>query len=129
MSGSSVNFLFKRFQPFPDPVEFRRIPEYHDSHIPVVPLQRRKPVLNWHKPEASGTRDRSELARKDRTSPYVSQLALADPGRLERPPESVLEPAWQRHSNDANSGQGLVFPAGGSIPHEELLLSPKGPLG
>jgi hypothetical protein len=57
MSGSSVNFLFKRFQPFPDPVEFRRIPEYHDSHIPVVPLQRRKPVLNWHKPEASGTRE------------------------------------------------------------------------
>src|ERR1035437_2417496 len=69
--------------------------------------------------------DRSEPRRKDRTSPYVSQLALAGPCRPERPLGSALGPAWQRHSNDANSGRGSVSPVVGSILHEELLLSPK----
>src|ERR1700733_11381501 len=53
----SVYVPFKRRQCFHDPVEFRRIPEYHESHIPVVPFQCRNAVLNRHKPEASGTRE------------------------------------------------------------------------
>src|SRR5580704_5187474 len=69
--------------------------------------------------------DRSEATQKDRMSPYVSQLALAGPCRPERPLGSALGPAWQHHNNDANSGRGLVSAAGGSIPHEELLPSPK----
>ena len=46
-------FPLKRRQGFHDPVEFGRIPEYHDSHIPVVPFQCRHPVLDRRKPEAS----------------------------------------------------------------------------
>jgi hypothetical protein len=80
--GSSVYFLFKRFQRFHDPGEFRCILEYYDSHIPVVPFPCRNPVLNRHKPGSFlDARDRSEPTRKDRTSLYVSQLALADPAR------------------------------------------------
>src|SRR5580700_5538075 len=70
-------------------------------------------------------RDRSEPNRKDRTSPYVSQLALADPGQPERPLVSAPGRAWQHHNNDANIGRGLVSPTGGSIPSEESLPSPK----
>ena len=51
-----VYFMLKRRQRFHDPVEFGRIPEQHDGHIPVVPFQCRNPVLDRRKPEASGTR-------------------------------------------------------------------------
>ena len=67
-SRFAVDLLFELSQRFHKFVEFRRLTEYHDAHIPVVPLQCRHAGLRRHETEISGLR----------------QIVTSPSGRIER---------------------------------------------